>query len=143
MDLEKYRQKLLEKREQILKSLEESAKTDINEKSGVGDDADTVTDEISRETYYRLTQADKETLYLIDLALRKIDSGTYGICEECGAIIGEKRLEAIPWVRLCIDCSQNEEIVRLFQQKNEEEMIYNIIPPTIGEEEESKNPQAE
>jgi len=143
MDLEKYRQKLLEKREQILKSLEESAKTDINEKSGVGDDADIVTDEISRETYYRLTQADKETLYLIDLALRKIDSGTYGICEECGAIIGEKRLEAIPWVRLCIDCSQNEEIVRLFQQKNEEEMIYNIIPPTIGEEEESKNPQAE
>ncbi|MGC8868258.1 MAG: TraR/DksA family transcriptional regulator [Sulfurihydrogenibium sp.] len=143
MDLEKYRQKLLEKREQILKSLEESAKTDINEKSGVGDDADIVTDEISRETYYRLTQADKETLYLIDLALRKIDSGTYGICEECGAIIGEKRLEAIPWVRLCIDCSQNEEIVRLFQQRNEEEMIYNIIPPTIGEEEESKNPQAE
>ncbi|MGB9766047.1 MAG: TraR/DksA family transcriptional regulator [Sulfurihydrogenibium sp.] len=143
MDLEKYRQKLLEKREQILKSLEESAKTDINEKSGVGDDADIVTDEISRETYYRLTQADKETLYLIDLALRKIDNGTYGICEECGAIIGEKRLEAIPWVRLCIDCSQNEEIVRLFQQRNEEEMIYNIIPPTIGEEEESKNPQAE
>ena len=143
MDLEKIREKLLEKRSQILKSLEESAKSDINEKTGVGDDADTVTDELSRETHYRLTQADRETLYLIDLALRKIDSGTYGICEECGAVIGERRLEAIPWVRLCIDCSQNEEIVRQFQQRNEEEMIYNIIPPALGEEEESKNIQAE
>ncbi|EEP61230.1 TraR/DksA family transcriptional regulator [Sulfurihydrogenibium yellowstonense] len=139
MDLEKIKKQLLEKREQILKSMEEASKNDLNEKTGVGDDADNVTEELSRETFYRLNQADRETLFLIDLALRKIENGTYGICEECGAVIGEKRLEAIPWVRLCIDCSQNEEIVRAFQQKNEEEMLYNIIPPALGgEEEESK-----
>ncbi|MEJ5172920.1 MAG: TraR/DksA family transcriptional regulator [Hydrogenothermaceae bacterium] len=143
MDLERIKEKLLEKRQQILSSLEEASKADINEKTGVEDSADTVTSELSRETHYRLTQADLETLYLIDLALRKIESGTYGICEECGAVIGEKRLEAIPWVRLCIDCSQNEEIVRTFQQRSEEEMLYNIIPPTIGEEEEAKNQQTE
>ncbi|MCX7760127.1 MAG: TraR/DksA family transcriptional regulator [Hydrogenothermaceae bacterium] len=143
MDLERIKEKLLEKRQQILSSLEEASKADINEKTGVEDSADTVTSELSRETHYRLTQADLETLYLIDLALRKIENGTYGICEECGAVIGEKRLEAIPWVRLCIDCSQNEEIVRTFQQRSEEEMLYNIIPPTIGEEEEAKNQQTE
>lgn len=143
MDLEKIKQRLLEKRQQILESLEEASKADINEKTGVEDSADTVTSELSRETHYRLTQAELETLYLIDLALRKIDNGTYGICEECGAIIGEKRLEAIPWVRLCIDCSQNEEIVRIFQQRSEEESLYNIIPPTISEEEEAKNQQIE
>lgn len=143
MDLEKIKQRLLEKRQQILESLEEASKADINEKTGVEDSADTVTSELSRETHYRLTQADLETLYLIDLALRKIDNGTYGICEECGAVIGEKRLEAIPWVRLCIDCSQNEEIVRIFQQRSEEESLYNIIPPTISEEEEAKNQQVE
>lgn len=143
MDLNKIKEDLLKKKEQILKSLDEFSKSDINEKTGVGDDADTVTEELSRETQYRLSQADRETLFLIDLALRKIENGTYGICEECGAQIGEKRLEAIPWVRLCIDCSQNEEIVRAFKQKNEEEMLYNIIPPTLGEEEESKNLQTE
>ncbi|MEZ0323729.1 MAG: TraR/DksA family transcriptional regulator [Hydrogenothermaceae bacterium] len=143
MDLEKIKEKLLEKRQQILSSLEEASKTDINEKTGVEDSADTVTSELSRETHYRLTQVDLETLYLIDLALRKIENGTYGICEECGAVIGEKRLEAIPWVRLCIDCSQNEEIVRTFQQRSEEEMLYNILPPTIAEEEETKNQQTE
>lgn len=143
MDLEKIKQKLLEKRQQIIESLEEASKADINEKTGVEDSADTVTTELSRETHYRLTQADLETLYLIDLALRKIENGTYGICEECGAVIGEKRLEAIPWVRLCIDCSQNEEIVRIFQQRSEEESLYNIIPPTISEEEEAKNQQVE
>lgn len=143
MDLEKIKQKLLEKRQQIIESLEEASKADINEKTGVEDSADTVTTELSRETHYRLTQADIETLYLIDLALRKIENGTYGICEECGAVIGEKRLEAIPWVRLCIDCSQNEEIVRIFQQRSEEESLYNIIPPTISEEEEAKNQQVE
>lgn len=143
MDLEKIKQKLLEKRQQIIESLEEASKADINEKTGVEDSADTVTIELSRETHYRLTQADLETLYLIDLALRKIENGTYGICEECGAVIGEKRLEAIPWVRLCIDCSQNEEIVRIFQQRSEEESLYNIIPPTISEEEEAKNQQVE
>lgn len=143
MEIEKIKQKLLEKRQQILQSLEEASKTDINERTGVEDSADTVTNELSRETHYRLTQAELENLYLIDLALRKIENGTYGICEECGAVIGEKRLEAIPWVRLCIDCSQNEEIVRTFQQRSEEESLYNIIPPTITEEEEAKNQQVE
>lgn len=143
MEIEKIKQKLLEKRQQILQSLEEASKADINERTGVEDSADTVTNELSRETHYRLTQADIENLYLIDLALRKIENGTYGICEECGATIGEKRLEAIPWVRLCIDCSQNEEIVRTFQQKSEEESLYNIIPPTITEEEEARNQQVE
>ncbi|MCX7737792.1 MAG: TraR/DksA family transcriptional regulator [Hydrogenothermaceae bacterium] len=141
MDIQKIKQKLLEKRQKILDSLEEASKADINEKTGVEDSADIVTSELSRETHYRLTQADLENLYLIDLALRKIENGTYGICEECGAIIGEKRLEVIPWVRLCIDCSQNEEIVRLFQQRSEEESLYNIIPPTISEEEETKTNQ--
>ncbi len=41
----------------------------------------------------------------IDRALGKIDSGGFGECENCGAPIGEKRLEAIPWTTLCIECA--------------------------------------
>jgi DnaK suppressor protein len=38
----------------------------------------------------------------IDDALRKLDEGTYGICEECGKPIDEARLEAVPWARYCV-----------------------------------------
>ena len=38
----------------------------------------------------------------IDDALRRLDDGTYGICEECGKPIDEARLEAVPWARYCV-----------------------------------------
>ena len=39
-------------------------------------------------------------------ALEKLDTGDYGTCERCGNLIGEDRLEAIPWAALCIDCKR-------------------------------------
>lgn len=38
----------------------------------------------------------------IEVALRRLDEGGYGICEECGQPIGDGRLQAKPWARLCI-----------------------------------------
>ena len=43
----------------------------------------------------------------IEDALRKIDEGTYGVCEQCGGPIGEARLEAMPAARLCITCASS------------------------------------
>jgi DnaK suppressor protein len=47
----------------------------------------------------------RETLQDIDDALGKIEAGTYGMCESCGAQISEARLEAMPMARLCIACA--------------------------------------
>jgi RNA polymerase-binding transcription factor DksA len=44
----------------------------------------------------------------VDLALSKIEKGTYGICERCGNPITPERLEAIPYARLCMSCKQKE-----------------------------------
>jgi DnaK suppressor protein len=41
----------------------------------------------------------------VERALRKLDEGTYGICDRCGRLIGEARLEARPWSVLCVDCA--------------------------------------
>src|ERR1700741_4863490 len=49
-----------------------------------------------------------ENLHDVDLALSKIDKGTYGICERCGNPISPERLEAIPYARLCVSCKQKE-----------------------------------
>jgi RNA polymerase-binding protein DksA len=40
----------------------------------------------------------------LDKALAKLDAGTYGVCDNCGRPIGEKRLEAMPSAIYCIDC---------------------------------------
>ncbi len=140
MDLEKIKKELLEKKAQIMESLENNIKESQNEKSDVEDTADEVTAELSRETLYKLSQTEREKLFLIEIALKKIESGTYGICEECGAQIGEKRLEALPWVRLCIECSEKDEAMRL-STGYEDINYYNILPDTSTfiEEEDNKN----
>ena len=45
----------------------------------------------------------------IRAALSKIDEGVYGICEECGSPIAPKRLDVLPWARLCVSCQSAEE----------------------------------
>ncbi|HEY2333252.1 MAG TPA: TraR/DksA C4-type zinc finger protein [Acidimicrobiales bacterium] len=47
----------------------------------------------------------EETLDDVERALAKLDEGSYGICENCGAAIGEDRLEAMPATRFCITCA--------------------------------------
>ncbi len=47
----------------------------------------------------------REALNDIDHALNRLDAGTYGSCEECGAAIPFERLEAIPAARFCVACS--------------------------------------
>ena len=42
----------------------------------------------------------------VERALRRIDTGAYGVCERCGKPIDPARLEARPWALLCIDCKQ-------------------------------------
>jgi DnaK suppressor protein len=41
----------------------------------------------------------------VERALAKLDDGTYGICDRCGRLIPEVRLEARPWSVLCVDCA--------------------------------------
>jgi RNA polymerase-binding protein DksA len=45
-------------------------------------------------------------LHKVETALRALDDGTYGTCTSCGNPIAPERLEAIPWVALCIDCAR-------------------------------------
>jgi RNA polymerase-binding protein DksA len=65
--------------------------------------ADTASATYDRELDQGLEEGAQYTLSEIDAALARIDDGTYGICEICGKPIGEERLRAIPWARLCID----------------------------------------
>lgn len=45
----------------------------------------------------------------IEAALRRVDQGTYGICENCGKEIGERRLQALPWALFCLACAEGQQ----------------------------------
>ncbi len=45
----------------------------------------------------------------IDIALRKLDEGAYGICESCEESIGDRRMKALPYARMCVECASSNE----------------------------------
>ncbi|GCE12941.1 TraR/DksA family transcriptional regulator [Tengunoibacter tsumagoiensis] len=60
---------------------------------------------------------DQALLSEINTALKRIEDGTYGKCIECGKVIPEKRLEALPWALRCIEDEEKLEKVNLGQQE--------------------------
>jgi RNA polymerase-binding protein DksA len=71
--------------------------------------AEMATVTVEREIDYGLEENVEHVLQSIDAALAKIDAGTFGTCERCGQQIAIDRLEALPYVTLCIDCKRLEE----------------------------------
>jgi len=63
----------------------------------------------SKEQIYSLCERDREVMLRVEEALDRIKRNTYGICEECEESIEERRLEALPWVKLCITCQSRKE----------------------------------
>ncbi len=63
-------------------------------------------------TYLNLNKLDvqaRKEVQIIDRALDKMQFGDYGICENCGQEISEKRLQALPWATMCVECVQKLE----------------------------------
>jgi RNA polymerase-binding protein DksA len=71
--------------------------------------ADQGTDNFDREFALNLVSSEQDTLYEIDDALRRIEQGTYGVCESCGKAIEKARLMAMPSARMCVKCKSEAE----------------------------------
>ncbi|MBN1557345.1 MAG: TraR/DksA family transcriptional regulator [Lentisphaerae bacterium] len=67
------------------------------------------TDAFDRQFGLSLANSENEALQEVDEALRRLDEGMYGICEECGGGIEKPRLKALPFVRTCIQCQSEIE----------------------------------
>lgn len=73
------------------------------------DEVDLASSESEQSMSLRLRDREGVLLKKIDKMLRKIDDGSYGVCESCGEEIGLKRLEARPVTDLCIRCKEEQE----------------------------------
>jgi len=108
---------LLEERQALLKQYHDLEEGNLNtsqsELSGeVGFDeeyADSGTQTFERERDLSLSNNVKDLLEKVEAALRKIEQGTYGICDICKKPIPEERLKALPYATLCVECKQKEE----------------------------------
>jgi len=60
--------------------------------------------ESNRNFTLRIRDRERKLLAKVKEAIKRIDSGTFGICEGCGGEIEEKRLIARPMATMCIDC---------------------------------------
>lgn len=67
------------------------------------------TSTFERERDLSLSENVKDLLGQVEYALKKMEEGTYGICEMCGKPIPYERLEALPYANLCVTCKQKEE----------------------------------
>ena len=73
------------------------------------DEMDLASSEQNKALEFRIRGREKLLLGKIEAALSRIEEGEYGVCEDCGGDIGEKRLEARPVTTLCIRCKEAQE----------------------------------
>jgi RNA polymerase-binding protein DksA len=111
-EVEHFKHKLLEKRGEILSNVnemeDEALKKSRIDASGDLSSmpihmADIGTDNYDQEFTLGLMDSERKLLKEIDDALRRIEGGTYGICEGTGKQIQKARLEAQPWARYCVE----------------------------------------
>jgi len=101
---------LLELRNKVLSSAQEQIKDPSNVIFEGGDEIDRANVETGRYlNLQRIKTRELKLLRKIDYALYKMDVGTYGICESCGAPIPFERLIARPVTTMCINCKELEE----------------------------------
>ncbi len=107
-NIQKIKLKLLEQRESLLNEAELA----LNELPGqmiFPDLGDQATAETDRSFMLRLRGREQRLLKKIDEAIERIDSGSFGICDDCGEEIDIKRLEARPVTTMCIECKTLQE----------------------------------
>ena len=71
--------------------------------------ADAATDTYDREFSVGLASNNRELLYEIADALKRIDEASFGVCESCKGVITKTRLKAIPYARHCLKCQRERE----------------------------------
>ena len=110
-ELKKFQELLEEKRKAVLDRARQmlSVENMALDTNDLPDEMDLASSEYLQSFEFRLRGREKTHLAKLELALRKIDDGSFGICTECSEPIAKKRLEARPETQLCIKCKEDQE----------------------------------
>ena len=117
-ELEYFKKLILKMKEKMLDDIKHISEDTLkkSQKDAAGDIsgytyhmADAASDTYDREFSLGLASNERQSLYELDDAIKKIEEGTFGICEECKSVITKTRLKAVPFARLCVKCQEKKE----------------------------------
>jgi len=115
---------LIGKRQEIIKEIEESLGQSLTEDQqrrleSARDVGDQALMDLERELGISLMEMRNRRRQSIDEALTRLHEGTYGICAECGVEVSEKRLQAVPFAKLCVECQSRAELLEKIEREEE------------------------
>jgi RNA polymerase-binding transcription factor DksA len=106
--------------------------------------ADAGSDAYDRDFALSLLSQEQDALYEIDQALKRIELGTYGVCEMSGKHIPRARLEAIPFARFTVECqSQLEKQNKASRVRQSVTSLFGLTDDEGGDGEEEEKPEQE
>lgn len=108
--LDYFRELLLAWKSNLMVDVDKTIHHMQDEAANFADPNDRATQEEEFSLELRTRDRERKLMAKIDESLIRIDSGDYGICEECGIDIGIERLKARPTAEMCIDCKTLQEI---------------------------------
>jgi DnaK suppressor protein len=112
MQLEYFRRKLLKWREELVEESRQTLDHLRSEVRDVGDELERATRESENALELRTRDRYRKLIAKIDAALRRIEEGSYGYCDETGEPIGLERLEARPIATLSLDAQERRELLQ-------------------------------
>ena len=108
--LNEFKELLIKRRDSLISAAKQTLSTEMElSPDGRFDEVDQASSEYMQAFSFRLRGREQYLMKKIALALRKIDDGSFGICEECDEQISLKRLQARPEAPLCIQCKEAQE----------------------------------
>jgi DnaK suppressor protein len=109
-----FRYLLTQKMNELLDEAEKTVSDMTTGKENFPDPNDRATLESDRNFELRIRDRERKLIVKIQEAIKRLDDGVFGICNDCGGTISEKRLIARPVTTQCIDCkTKQEKIERL------------------------------
>jgi DnaK suppressor protein len=115
---------LLAKRQEIMREIEGNLGQSLTEDQqrrleSARDVGDQALMDLDRELGISLMEMRNRKRQAIDEALMRLNEGTYGICAECGIEVSEKRLEAVPFAKLCVQCQSRQELLEKIEKEED------------------------
>jgi DnaK suppressor protein len=105
-----FKKRLQTKREDLLRLVTSSEKDGREaDEEATQDIADKAANSYTKEFLFHQSDENRRILQLVGEALERMKEGTYGHCVMCEQEVQQKRLEAVPWARHCIECQEKQD----------------------------------
>ncbi|MGZ8374960.1 MAG: TraR/DksA family transcriptional regulator [Nitrospira sp.] len=117
---------LLRKRQEIMQEIQDNVGQSLIEDQqrrldSLSDAGDQALMDRERDRTISLLVMRNRRRQSLDEALTRLHEGTYGLCAECGIDINEKRLQAVPFAKLCVACQSHAELLEQIERTGDRE----------------------